>query len=142
MHTPVYQFLGARFSSTRFSTIIDAHGSQGIFNHCPDYLTEGKQYVTVGPALEDYTVSVMISAVLLMVKNGLRLRALGGVPRDYVQVASVANSGAMEMLVKLVEEKKLRMVVDSCSNMEDALKVRLQCQFLKSWITCRHTDFD
>ena len=68
----------------------------------------------------------MISAVLLMVKNGLWPRALGGVPRDYVQVVSVTNLEAMEMLVKLVEEKKLRVVVDSCSNMEDALKVRLQ----------------
>ncbi|KAF2180322.1 GroES-like protein [Zopfia rhizophila CBS 207.26] len=117
---PVHSFLASKFSGERFNAVIDAAGVQDIFNHCPEFLAEGKPYVTVGPRAESFTVSGMLATIWLMAKNFLWPRILGGVPREYVQVTGVSNLEAMEELAKMVGEGKLRVVVDSCTDMKNA----------------------
>jgi len=77
----------------------------------------------VGVAFAEYTVSSMIYASSLMLKNTWWPRALGGGPRNYICVTAVATLEALQRLRELVEEGKLAVVLDSCWEMEDVLKV-------------------
>jgi hypothetical protein len=124
-HAPVHQYLATHYSNAHFSAVIDAYGVQDLYTHCADYLDPGKPFVTVGVAFDEYTVSSIMYAVFLMMNNSLWPRVLGGVPREYASVSGFTNLEVMEKLGQLVEEGKMKVVVDSCWDMEDVLKVRL-----------------
>jgi hypothetical protein len=122
-YAPVHQYLADKFSDTRFSAIIDAYGIQELYTHCAEYLSPGKPFVTVGIAFKEYSISSMLKAASLMLRNILWPRLLGGVQRDYVNITGLVNLETIEKLGLLVEEGKLKVVVDSCWDMEDVLKV-------------------
>ena len=77
----------------------------------------------MGVAFAEYTVSSMVYASSLILKNTWWPRALGGGPRNYISVTAVATLEALQRLRELAEEKKLAVVLDSCWDMGDALKV-------------------
>jgi hypothetical protein len=77
----------------------------------------------VGVAFAEYTVSSMVYATSLMLKNIWWPRALGGGPRDYICVSAFVTLEALQRLRELVEERKLAVVLDSCWGMGDVLKV-------------------
>lgn len=79
--------------------------------------------MTVGVAFKEYTASSLLYAVFLMLKNALWLAVLGGVSRQYVCVSGITNLASLEKLRQMVEESKLMIEIDSCWEMEDALKV-------------------
>jgi Zinc-binding dehydrogenase len=122
-HALMHQYLTEKFSDNRFSAVIDAYGIQELYTPCARYLAPGKPFATVGIAFVKYSFSSILEAVYLMLKNILWPRLLGGVQRDYVNVTGIANLATMENLGLLVEEGKLKVVVDSCWGMEDVLKV-------------------
>ena len=68
----------------------------------------------------------MLYAALLMLKNNFWPRILGGVPRYYVGPTGIATLESMEKLKKLMEDGKLRVVIDSTWNMEDVQQVRIR----------------
>jgi len=120
----VHSYLGRTFGESPFNAIIDAVGIQDIFNACPEYLGEGKPYVTVGPRQPSFTVLGMLSTLGLMAKNLLWPRILGGVPRPYVQVASLESLEAMQELAEIVEEGRLKVHVGASFKMAEAIEVR------------------
>jgi hypothetical protein len=120
---PVHQYLATQYSDSRFNVIIDAYGSHDLYTHCAGYLEPGKPFVTVGVAFAEYTVSSMLYALSLMLKNTWWPRALGGCPRDYVCISAVVTLEALQRLRELVEQGKLAVVLDSCWDMGDVLKV-------------------
>jgi len=65
----------------------------------------------------------MVYATSLMLKNIWWPRALGGGPRDYICVSAFVTLEALQRLRELVEERKLAVVLDSCWDMGDILKV-------------------
>lgn len=133
-------YLAKTFSASRFNAIIDAVGIQAIFNTCPQYLAEGKPYVTVGPRQPSYTVLGMLSTIGLMAKNFLWPRILGGVPRPYVQVASAESLNAMQELAEMVEEGTLNVHVGAKFKMTEAREVSCCCVFEIFGLTrCRRT---
>jgi hypothetical protein len=77
----------------------------------------------VGVALAEYTVSSMVYASSLMLKNNWWPRALGGGLRDYICVSAFVTLEDLQRLRELVEEGKLAVVLDSCWDMGDVLKV-------------------
>jgi hypothetical protein len=77
----------------------------------------------VGVAFAEYTVSNMAYASSLILKNTWWPRALGGGPRDYICVSAFVTLEALQRLRELVEEKKLAVVLDSCWEIGDVLKV-------------------
>lgn len=121
---PVSQHLATRYSDQRFSAVIDAYGVQEIYNHCGDYLLPGKPFVTVGVAHKHYTYSSMVHAVIMIAVNILSSFLPGDKKRRYVQVNSAVNGEDMESLRSMVEQGRLRVPVDSCWHMKDALEVR------------------
>ncbi|KAH7089980.1 chaperonin 10-like protein [Paraphoma chrysanthemicola] len=99
------------YGDERFDVLIDAVGIQEVFDNCPDFLKEGKPYVTVGPKLGDYTYSSMLSMIGATAKNLLWPKILGGTPRPYVQVAAAATQVSMKELAEMVEKGVLKVHV-------------------------------
>ena len=124
-HAPVEQYLASRFTNVRFSAIIDAHGVPSLYSHCPAYLSPGGTYVSVGVAFQEYTFLSVLRATYLMLKQAWWSQTLGGVSREYIGVTGIANLEVMEQLRELVEKRRLRVVIDSCWRIEDALMVRM-----------------
>ena len=113
------------YGAQRFDVVVDCVGIQELFLHCEGFLKPGRPYVTVGPSVPSYTVSNMFCSVGQMIKNFLLPPILGGVARLYLQVTGIANLKDMGRLAEMAREGNLKVPIDSCWEMEDALKVRL-----------------
>jgi NADPH:quinone reductase-like Zn-dependent oxidoreductase len=116
---------GGDADDEKFDIVIDSHGSQDLWNACPSFLKPGSDhpYVTVGPALESYTVGGMLAVIWKMLGNSLTPSWAGGVNRVYNQISSIATVDKLERLRELAEEKKLVTHVGGVWEMEDALEV-------------------
>lgn len=122
---PLSQYLTTQYSNGPFDVIIDAYGVQDLFTHCADYLKPGKSFVSVGIAHASYSVSSILYSTWLMMKNSFWPRMLGGIQRDFVCVQGFTSLPALERLGELAGEGILNIPLDSCWDMEDALKVML-----------------
>lgn len=125
-HAPVSQYLTSHYSESRFNAVLDAYGVQDLYEHCGDFLAPGKAFFTIGVATGEFTASGMLRSFYFMFKNVLWPSILGGVPRKFIFVNGGPKLEALEKLAKLVEAGQLRVVIDSCWEMEDGLKVSLQ----------------
>jgi hypothetical protein len=65
-----------------------------------------------------------VAGLFSMIRNSLYPRILGGVPRKYVFQQTNPIPETMTYLTALVEEGKLKVIVDQVFEMEDALQVR------------------
>lgn len=104
---------------------MDAFGVQEIFHNCEGYLKPEKPYVSVGPAMPTYSMGAILYSLGQMASNFSWPRFLGGPNRPYIQVAATSTLVEMQRLACLVQEGKLRVPIDSCWDLEDALKVGL-----------------
>ncbi|PLB49034.1 zinc-binding oxidoreductase [Aspergillus steynii IBT 23096] len=98
--------LASRFSGDNaFDAIIDAHGSQHLWHSAPKFLKPGRghAYTTVGPALGSYTYRAMGDVLKDMVLNKCLPKWMGGVDREYRQVASIVTTEKLERLANLGE---------------------------------------
>lgn len=123
---PVHCILTDKYSDAKFDVIIDAYGSQPLFDNCTNLLKETGSYVTVGVAFEKYTYSSMLVSVTRMLKNVIWPRVLGGTPRTYVQVASVCTPSGLEKLKELCEKGHLKVPVDSCWEFDEVQEVSVR----------------
>lgn len=78
----------------------------------------------------------MLYAVFMMALNGLPSLLPGNRQRKYVQVNAAVTVGAMEKLGSLVEAGKLKVPIDSCWEMGDALKVRSETTLYSLYRLC------
>lgn len=122
-NVPVHLHLAKTFGMSRFNAVIDAAGIQEMFDNSPTFLAEGKPYVSVGPRAQNYTLSGMLAMVVLMAKNLLWPRILGGTPRHYVQVTSMVNLKALKHLATMVGEEQLKVHVGAQYTLERAKEV-------------------
>ncbi len=120
--------LASQFSGQRFDAVIDAYGIRELYTNCSDYLKPGKPFVTVGVAHKNYSYSGMLAALWAMVLNGLASLLPRAGQRRYLQVNAAVNPEELERLRSLVEQGKLRVPIDSCWALKDALQVRLHKQ--------------
>ena len=123
-HAPLHTYLTTRFGREPFDSIIDAVGVQEVFTHCAAYLAQGRPFVTVGVMMQSLSYISFFSAAYCIAKNLYWPRMLWGTPRVFVMVSMMEPDRAMlEKLKDLVETGKVRVEVDSCWEMVDALKV-------------------
>jgi hypothetical protein len=108
-----------------------------LYSGCGDYLSPGKPFVTVGIAHKNYSYSSMLGAVLKMIKNSLTSLLPGPKQRKYVQVNAAVNLEGLVGLRSRVEQGKLKIPIDSCWDMKDALQVRaaIDILFVTLWLT-------
>ena len=79
--------------------------------------------MSVGVANKEYSYSSMLTALWKMLAN-VTASWIPAIPqRRYIQANSWVNQERLERLRSLVEQGKLRVLVDSCWEMEDALEV-------------------
>ena len=124
LHAPLEDFLTQNYSDTPFDVVIDAYGSQTLFDKSPGNLETDGTFVTVGVAAETLSYTAMLQIVHRMLTNILWPRAIGGTPRKYVQASSTVSIEKTVKLRRLCENGELRVVDDSCWAMEDVEKVR------------------
>ncbi|KAK9238449.1 hypothetical protein V1525DRAFT_401087 [Lipomyces kononenkoae] len=131
---------GGDAEDNKFDVVIDSHGSQNLWHACPSFLKAGSDhpYVTVGPALQSYSVGGMLAVISRMLSNSSTPTWAGGVNREYNQITSFVTVDKLERLRKLAEEKKLRTHVGGVWEMEDALEVS---QYVSSrFPSCYHVN--
>ncbi|ESK86129.1 zinc alcohol dehydrogenase [Moniliophthora roreri MCA 2997] len=115
-HAPVHEYLAT--NKYQFDTVIDCYGVQDLYVNCDKFLKEGSSFVTVGVAFKEITYSSVLRASFDMLRNMIWPPS----QRKYVQVTGVANREALEKLGRLVEDGKLRIVIDSYFQMEEVLQ--------------------
>ncbi|KAI9774097.1 MAG: zinc ion binding [Geoglossum simile] len=121
-HVPVHQYLATHYSNSPFTAFIDSFGVADLYAHCAPCLAPGKPFVTVGVANAQNTYPSILYALYAMMWNSLWPTVLGGGSRKYVSVRAFVESGTLTRVRDLVEEGKLKVVVDGAWEMERALE--------------------
>jgi NADPH:quinone reductase-like Zn-dependent oxidoreductase len=116
-HAPVHAELAKRCREggqwgEEFDVAIDAYGVQELWNNCAGFLKKDGTWVTVGVAIQEYSVVAMLGAVCKMAGNALWPVWAGGVNRRYVQVMATANGEELRELSRKVESGEIRGVVE------------------------------
>jgi NADPH:quinone reductase-like Zn-dependent oxidoreductase len=109
--------LAKTYGERPFDIILDTVGTQALYEHCPAYLKPDGVYINVG-AFEG-----VLWTLWCWTKNLVWPKLLGGTPRRFVMFSTMPSAARAEKLAKMVEEGKLKVVVDSVFDMEDVLEV-------------------
>ncbi len=108
--------LARRYGDRPFDCVIDTFGNQAVYKQCARYLKPEGMYNAASIHYTDYTVWKLLMSVVAIVGNTVWPRStwLGGTGRRW-KAASMMDPGLemMERVVKLFEDGKLRVVVDS-----------------------------
>jgi NADPH:quinone reductase-like Zn-dependent oxidoreductase len=113
----LHAYLSDKHSSKPFDSVLDTIGIHDLYVNCPAYLKQDGVFVNIG-AMEG-----LVSTLWAAAKYSLWPRILGGTPRTYIFQQTNPDQQTMQYLSKLVEEKKLSVVVDQVFEMENALDV-------------------
>lgn len=113
------EHLAERFGSNPFDAILDTVGSQALYQASPGFLKSKGSFVNVG------TIETpgQVTSLLRWAKNSNLPTILGGVPRKYIMFSASLSGENAEVLARLADEGKLRVIIDSVFALEDALKV-------------------
>ncbi|KAJ7832219.1 hypothetical protein B0H14DRAFT_3087783 [Mycena olivaceomarginata] len=109
-------YLAKTYGTQPFEYIFDTIGTQALFVHSPAYLTLEGLLVNVGN-FEGPGVTIwraMLNAYLPCI--------FGGVPRRYAMISTKPDGDKAAGLACMIEEGRLRVVVDEVFEFEDALK--------------------
>jgi NADPH:quinone reductase-like Zn-dependent oxidoreductase len=110
------EYLKSKYSTEKFDSILDCAGIQSLYSNSPDYLKTSGLVVNVGA----------FEGILTTVKNWLLNTWLptwlGGVPRRYMMFSTPPTKDAATYIARLVEEGKVRILIDSVWDMEDLVQ--------------------
>jgi reticulon-4-interacting protein 1, mitochondrial len=121
---PLHAHLAAsEHAKAPFDAIIDCVGIQALFAHSPAYLAPKGKFVNLGAMDTELSVRGLFQWVGLSMWNRFCPRIFGGVPRDYEFYSARVNVPSLERLRKMVQDGKLRQVIDSIWEFEDVPKV-------------------
>jgi NADPH:quinone reductase-like Zn-dependent oxidoreductase len=115
----VEDVLEKKYKDTPFDAILDAVGSQSLYENSPRYLKKEGIFVNVGAL--DASVPRMIWRWF---KNTWWPSYLGGVPRKYYMFSTVFDQETSEILARFAAEGKVKTFVTETFDMEDLVKVR------------------
>ncbi|KAK9251349.1 hypothetical protein V1507DRAFT_464917 [Lipomyces tetrasporus] len=114
-HDPLPAYLASQYAAEPFDFVLDCVGLQALYVNSPAYLKPDGMVINIGS----------MEGVGAMLKNCIFNiwwpTWLGGVPRRYVMFFTPPSKDDAVVLVKLVEEGKLKISVDSVFSMEDAI---------------------
>ena len=108
-HSSAGKLLGQLYTHAQFDVVIDAIGTQDIWENCAAFVKPMGAYITVGIANKDYTWSSMLECLwLMMLKNPWTPIIFGGVPRRLERITAVVNEESMRELGEAVKDGTLR----------------------------------
>lgn len=113
---PLPSFLADQYGDKPFDFILDCVGTQALFANSPAYLKPDGALVNIG------VIEGMVVTAFNSLMNMLLPIWMGGVPRRYIMFSSPPLRDDAIYLVRLVEEGRLRIPVDSVFDMEEAVR--------------------
>ncbi|OBT65724.1 hypothetical protein VE03_03364 [Pseudogymnoascus sp. 23342-1-I1] len=116
-HTFLPAYLKSQYGTKPFNAILDCAGVQALYSHSADYLRPAGTVVNVG-TLDGSTGATFWN----WFANTWCPTWLGGVPRRYVMFSTPPTQEAATIIASLMEEGKVRILVDSVWEMEDLVK--------------------
>ncbi|SPN96547.1 uncharacterized protein DNG_00070 [Cephalotrichum gorgonifer] len=117
-HSSLPAYLKSKYSGElQFDAIFDCIGVQSLFVQSPDYLKPSGVFINIGGV-----DSSIIKLLLNLLINAYLPRWLGGVPRHYVMFSTSPMKDDMTVISRLIDEGKVRVLVDSVWNMEDLVQ--------------------
>ena len=123
----MHKALGLQYGKQPFDSIFDTIGTQALFTNSPLYLKPEGVVVNVG------NFEGPAGTVLRSFENKWLPVFLGGIPRKYLMISTTPNGTKAAQLGQMVEEGKLRVVVDDVLRFEDVLKVSICQQHWMAW---------
>ena len=115
-HDPLPAYLASQYAGEPFDFVLDCVGLQTLYINSPAYLKPDGIVINIGSM--ESTVATLKNWIF----NTWWPTWLGGVPRRYVMFSTPPSKDDAVVLLKLVEEGKLKISVDSVFSMEDAIK--------------------
>ena len=116
-HDPLPAYLASQYTTSPFDIIFDCVGSQPLYLHSSAYLKPSGTFINIG------SMEAGVGAMLKnWVVNTWWPTWLGGVPRRYIMFSTPPSKDDAVVLVKMVEEEKLKIAIDSVFGMNDALR--------------------
>ena len=116
-HASLPTFLASTYGSAPFDHIFDCVGSQELYVKSPAYLKEHGDLINIGAM-----ITGIGEGLWNWFQNTWRPVWLGGTPRKYVMFSTPLDRNEGVLLLRMVEEGKLRVPIDSIWEMEEALK--------------------
>ncbi|KAK5165376.1 zinc ion binding [Saxophila tyrrhenica] len=113
---PLPEYLSDKHSTQPFDAILDCAGIQALYTHSPAYLKPSGAVVNVG-SFEGFLAT--FSNWFL---NAWRPTWLGGIPRRYIMFSTPPSTDATAITARLIDEGKVRMLIDSVWEIEDVVK--------------------
>lgn len=110
------------YGAMQFDAILDAVGSQELFERCPKYLKSEGFFINVG---DGNAQAGRLRLLLRTLRNLFQPAILGGVPRRYITFSAPLNGKNAAYLGNLAANGKLQVLIDSTFSLEDAISVRL-----------------
>jgi NADPH:quinone reductase-like Zn-dependent oxidoreductase len=115
-HPSLPEYLKSKYSKEPFDSILDCAGIQSLYANSPGYLKPSGSVVNVG-AFEG-----LWETSRNWFTNTWWPKWLGGVPRRYIMFSTPPSKDAATYTAKLIEEGKVRILIDSVWDMEDLVK--------------------
>ncbi|MCJ1320391.1 zinc ion binding [Xylographa vitiligo] len=109
-------YLGSEYSRRPFDAVFDTMGVQSLFEQSPKFLKHNGLFINIGA----YDGGAWFT-LWCWLKNVFLPTILGGIPRRYIMFSTIPDGEAAKQLAKLVEDDKLKVVIDSMYKMEDVL---------------------
>ncbi|RYP17901.1 hypothetical protein DL765_004220 [Monosporascus sp. GIB2] len=118
-HASLPDYLASAFGPQPFDSILDCVGSQALYANSPRYLRPGGPLVNIGASdMGDGILRQMVRWFM----NSSCPTWLGGIPRPYILFSNTPNIHEVLTLVEMVEQGRLKVILDSELAMEDLIK--------------------
>ena len=124
-HERLHEYMTEHYSQEPFDVIFDVVGDAGLHKYCPRYLKPDGWFILLGAMGEIASPSWwgMLSTMIPAKLERFRPVMFGGVPRNHRMMNGGPDKETLLEAVRIVEEGKLKVVIDSVWEMEDMLKV-------------------
>ncbi|KFZ12420.1 hypothetical protein V502_07086, partial [Pseudogymnoascus sp. VKM F-4520 (FW-2644)] len=116
-HALLPAYLKSQYGTEPFDAILDCAGVQALYTHSADYVKPAGMVINVG-TLGGGTGATFRNWFV----NTWCPTWLGGVPRRYIMFSTPPTTEAATIIARLIEEGKVRILVDSVWEMEDLVK--------------------
>lgn len=121
----MHEHLTKTHADKPFDAIFDVAGDTALHKNCPKYTTQDAWFVHLGAMKETKDPSWLgvLGNIIPAKLERFRPLFLGGVPRNHRMMNGVPLDGRVQRAAHLAEQGKLKIVLDSVWNLEDAKKV-------------------
>ena len=122
---PLHEYLIKAHCDKPFDAIFDVAGDTAMQKNCAKYTTESACFVQLGSleAAKSPSWYALLSYLIPAKLERYRPLWLGGVPRKHRMMNGTPGNGGVQRAARLAEEGKLKVVLDSVWDLEDAKKV-------------------